>query len=252
MATADPCGMGRISLALAFALLLSGCLEVEQTVTLEKDGSGSQALVMTAPEATLNAVRMAASVNQTSASSDPTALFVKEKVEAELTAAGLQLARHETTEIGTSRKVDLQVGFAAPSQLRQSPLIGSLAEWHFGKGPVADTIEVTLFPQGKKAWEEARAKAEAMKEKSDPVASEFFARRREQLTGLDVTFRLRLPGKVLRYTANLEQTGECEVTAKITAEQIKTPEDLVRRLAPRYQAVFDARECPAFPIDGSD
>lgn len=242
--------MGRFASVSAFALLLSGCLEVEETVTFAKDGSGSQALTMTAPEATLNAVRMAASVNQTNASSDPTALFAKEKVEAELTAAGLVLARHETTEIGSSRKVDMQADFSAPSQLRQSPLIGSMAEWQFGKGPVPDTIEVTLFPQGKKAWEEARAKAEAMKEKLDPVASEFFARRKEQLTGLDVTFRLRLPGKVLRYTANLEQTGECEVTAKITAEQIKTPEDLVRRLAPRFQAVFDARECAAFPIDG--
>ena len=241
--------MGRFALVSAFALLLSGCLEVEQTVTFAKDGSGSQALVMSAPESTLNAVRMAASVNQTTASSDPTALFAKEKVEGELAAAGLALARHETTEEGASRKVDMEATFSAPSQLRQSPLIGSLAEWHFTAGPVPDTVEVTLFPQGKKAWEEARAKAEAMKDKPDAVASDFFARRKQQLDGLDVTFRLRLPGKVLRYTANLEQTGECEVTAKITAEQIKTPEDLVRRLAPRFQAVFDARECKTFPID---
>jgi hypothetical protein len=250
MATADPGSMGRFALASAFALLLSGCLEVEQTVTFEKDGSGSQTLVMTAPEATLSAVRMAATVNQTNASSDPTALFTKEKVETELAAAGLVLARHETSEVGSARKVDMQADFSAPSQLRQSPLIGSLAEWQFAKGPVPDTFEVTLFPQGKKAWEEARAKAEAMKDKVDAVASDFFARRKQQLEGLDVTFRLRLPGKVLRYTANLEQTGECEVTAKITAEQIKTPEDLVRRLAPRFQAVFDARECKTFPIDG--
>ncbi len=242
--------MGRFVLVSAFAFLLSGCLEVEQAVTLEKDGSGSQTLVMTAPEATLNAVRMAATVNQTNASSDPTALFTKEKVEAELATTGLALARHETSEVGSARKVDMQVDFTTPAQLRQSPLIGSLAEWQFAKGPVPNTVEVTLFPQGKKAWEEARAKAEAMKDKADPVANDFFARRREQLTGLDVTFRLRLPGKVLRYTANLEQTGECEVTAKITAEQIKTPEDLVRRLAPRFQAVFDARECKTFPIDG--
>lgn len=241
--------MGRFVLASAFALLLSGCLEVEQTVTFSKDGSGSQALLMTAPESTLNSVRMAASVSQTSASNDPTAVFTKEKVEAELTAAGLQLSRHETSESGASRKVDMEATFSTPQQLRQSPLIGSLAEWQFTKGPVPDTIEVTLFPQGKKAWEEARAKAEAMKDKADPVASDFFARRKQQLEGLDVTFRLRMPGKVLRYTANLEQTAECEVTAKITAAQIKTPEDLVRRLAPRFQAVFDARECKSFPID---
>ena len=40
-----------------------------------------------------------------------------------------------------------------------------------------------------------------------------------------------LPGRVLEHTRNLELTGENEVTAHITAEQLKTPEDLVRRLA---------------------
>ena len=48
---------------------------------------------------------------------------------------------------------------------------------------------------------------------------------------------------MLVWTRNLERTGEREVTATITAEQIQTPEDLVRRLAPRFEVIFDATGC---------
>ena len=34
-----------------------------------------------------------------------------------------------------------------------------------------------------------------------------------------------------------------EVVARVTAEQIKTPQDLVRRLAPRFEVIFDASAC---------
>jgi hypothetical protein len=87
-----------------------------------------------------------------------------------------------------------------------------------------------------------------MRDAVDAVASEFFARRRAQLAGLDVTVRFRLPGDVLQWTRNLQKTGDREVTARITAEQIKTPEDLVRRLAPRFQVVFDATGLD-FPVE---
>lgn len=240
--------MGRARWIVGCALALSGCLQVEETITFGADGAGSQHLVMTMPEATLADARRAAAVNQTAAA-DPLALFQRATVEKELTEAGLKLVSHSTKAEGVARKVDLEVAFASPAQLRKSPLIGSMAEWQFAPGPAPGTIELTLYPQGRQAWVEARAKAEAMKEAVDAVATEFFERRREKLAGLDVTLRLRVPGKVLRLTRNLEQTGEDEVTARITQDQIKTPEDLVRRLAPRFQVVFDASGCPAFPID---
>jgi hypothetical protein len=249
MATADPGRMNRCVGTPFLCLWLAGCLQIEETITIDQVGAGTQDFVMSAPQATLDAVRLAASVNQNGAASDTKVLFVRESMEQELTTRGLELVTHETTEDGTTKKVSMQAKFTSLSALRQSPLVGAAAEWHFGPGPAPDTIEVTLYPQGKKAWTDARIKAEQMKDAIDPVAADFFARRRAQLQGLDVTFRLRLPGKVLRYTANMDQTGDCEVTAKITADQICTPEDLVRRLAPRYQAVFDSRECKTFPID---
>lgn len=40
-------------------------------------------------------------------------------------------------------------------------------------------------------------------------------------------------------TRNMAKAGDREVTARVTAKQIKTPKDLVRRLAPRYEVIFD-------------
>ncbi|HLQ37508.1 MAG TPA: hypothetical protein VK348_06890, partial [Planctomycetota bacterium] len=65
---------------------------------------------------------------------------------------------------------------------------------------------------------------------------------------LDLVLRLKLPGKVLVWTRNLEKTGEQEVVAHITAEQIQTPGDLVRRLAPRFEVVLDSTGC-SLPLD---
>ena len=82
---------------------------------------------------------------------------------------------------------------------------------------------------------------------ADPIAADFFRKRQAQLAGLDVCVRFRVPGDVLVWTRNLEKTGDREVTARITADQIRTPEDLVRRLAPRFEVVFDATGC-SLPI----
>ena len=38
----------------------------------------------------------------------------------------------------------------------------------------------------------------------------------------------------------MEKVSDREVVARVTSAQIKTPQDLVRRLAPRYVVVFDA------------
>jgi hypothetical protein len=231
---------------LVLCLGLGGCLQLEQTVTLGADGAGSQQVAMTLSEATFAELTRAAGA---SSAAGPQALFTEATVAKELEAAGLELATHEASTQDGARRVKLEARFPSPAALRRSPLAGTTAEWTFLPGPAPGTIEVTLYPQGKQAWTDARAKAEAMRTATDAVASEFFARRRAQLAGLDVTLRLRLPGKVLRCTRNLDQTGECEVTARITADQIKSPEDLVRRLAPRFQVVFDASGCPGFPID---
>jgi hypothetical protein len=248
MATADRILMVR-SCWLLCSLGLAGCLQLEQTVTLGADGAGTQELTLTLPASTFAELKRAAAANQGGVAADPQALFTAATVRQELAGAGLELSAHDVQERDGARTVKLQARFASPEVLRKSPLAGSAAEWTFAPGPSPGTVEVTLWPQGRQAWIDARAKADAMRTAKDAVAGEFFERRRAQLEGLDVTLRLCLPGKVLRCTRNLDVTGECEVTARITAAQIRTPEDLVRRLAPRFQVVFDAGGCPGFPQD---
>ena len=227
----------------AWLLVPVGCLEMDQTITIAKDGSGTQEVVLLLPAATMDEVSRAATVNHIGAKIDPGALFDREAVSKELAAAGLDLKEHQTQELEEGRRVRLKVGFANCEQLAQSPLVGSSAEWDFAPGPVKGSIELSFYPQGRLAWGQARAQAAKIKGPLDPVAADYFEKRRRQLNGLDLKFRFRLPGAVLRYTRNMEQTGLNEVTARVTSTQIRTPEDLVRRLAPRYQVVFSAEGC---------
>lgn len=210
---------------------------------LAADGSGRQMLKLALPETTLAEVRRASNAAQLGAAPNPLAVFDRELVTRELQAAGLSLSRHAAKQAQGRRSVDLEAVFPDFASLRKSPLCGSTAEWVLAAGPRDGTAKLTLYPQGRKAWDEARAKAEAMQAEADTVAQEFFQRRRQALTGLDVVVRFQLPGDVLVWTRNLEKTGDREVTARITGAQIQTPEDLVRRLAPRFEVIFDATGC---------
>jgi hypothetical protein len=226
---------------------LSGCLELEQTITIGADGSGGQEIRLSMTEAALTEIKRAAAAAQTDLAANPLLLFDRTAVERELRQAGLELVKHDV-ETGKGpgkghRAVTLATKFASIDALRRSPLCGAAAEWDFTAGPVPGTVQATLYPQGRQAWLDARAKADRLRNSVDAVAADFFRKRQQQLDGLDICIRFRLPGDVLRHTRNLEQTGPREVTARVTAAQIQTPEDLVRRLAPRFEVVFDAAGC---------
>jgi hypothetical protein len=235
----------RRSLPALFLIALgsSGCLELEQTVTLSADGSGRQALVMTVADTTLTALQKTAAAAQLGAAPNVAAVFDRDLVGAELRQAGLEVTRHTTRQADGRRTVDLEASFPDFAALQRSPLCGTAAEWVLAPGPRAGTAKLTLYPQGKAAWTDARARAESLATSSDPIATDFFRKRQQQLAGLDLVVRLRLPGDVLVWTRNLDKTGDREVTARIAAEQLRTPEDLIRWLAPRFEVIFDATGC---------
>jgi len=244
MAMADQPAMHRLRLvSFGLLLVLPACLEMEQTITLQADGSGRQALKMTLREATIVEMQKASAAVQLGVAANPTAVFDKDLVARELQAAGLGLASHVAKQVPGKRSVELEATFADFATLQKSPLCGSAAEWVLAAGPKAGTAKLTLYPQGKAAWTEARAKAESMNGAADPVVADFFKKRQQQIAGLDICFRFQVPGDVLVWTKNLEKTGDREVTARITAQQIQTPEELVRRLAPRFEVIFDAAGC---------
>lgn len=234
------------TLVLLSCLALSGCLEIEQTITLTADGSGSQSVHMVIREGLLTELAKRQPAARLGEKGDPLAVFHKEKVDKELTEAGLELTAHKVDRVSGMRSVDLTAKFASFAKLQQSPLCGSSAEWELAKGPKPGLGKLTLYPQGKVAWQQARKKAKEMASELDPVAEAFLRKRQKQLAGLDVIVRFKVPGKVYMWTKNMQKTGEQEVTARVTAEQIKTAQDLVRRLAPRYEVIFDARGTELF------
>ena len=244
MATADQPTM-RCLAAVSFGLLLvlPACLEMEQTIVLKADGSGTQSLKMTMREAAIAEVQKASPAAQLGETVNATAVFDKDLVERELRTLGLGLTAHTTKKVPGKRSVELEATFVDFATLQKTPLCGSAAEWVLSAGPKPGTAKLTLYLQGKAAWNEARAKAEKMTGTVDPVVADYFKKRQTQIAGLDVSFRFQVPGDVLIWTRNLEKTGDREVTARITAQQIQTPEDLVRRLAPRFEVVFDCKDC---------
>jgi len=235
----------RLANALSIAVLLcfSSCLQMEQTVILEADGSGKLTFALTMRDATIAEVRRASAAAQLGGAVDPTAVFDKKKAEGELVDAGFVLESYETTKPAHKRKVELVATFANFAALQKNPLAGSQAEWVLAKGPKEGTAKFTFYPQGRTAWLEARAKAEKLRSNVDPVIADFFQKRRQQLAGLDIAFRIEVPGRIYLWTKTMKKTGDREATARIRAEDIKTPEDLVRRLAPRFEVIFDATGC---------
>lgn len=224
-------------------LCLPACLEIEQTVVLQADGSGSQTVAMRVRETTLDEFQRQSVAAQLGSGANPAALFDKAAVDAELRQAGMVLLAHSSSRQAGKRHVAIEATFPNFAALQKSPLGGSGAEWVLDHGPKAGTAKLTLYPQGRAAWLEARAKAEQLAAQSDPIAIEFFRKRQQQWSGLSIVMRFQLPGDVLVWTKTLAKTGEREVTATITPTTLQTPEDLVRWLAPRFEVIFDARDC---------
>jgi len=227
--------------ALLGALSLGGCLELEQKITLAADGSGRQEVRLEASDELLVELRRRQPAAQLGASGDPAALFSKDKATAELRAAGLELVQHEAARNAGRRSVALSATFDDFEVLRRSPLCGSAAEWELTEGPKPGLAKLTLYPQGKVAWTQARKKAAELKGRSDPLIEDYFRKQQSKLRGLDVVFRFVLPGDVLMWTRNMERVSPREVVASVSAAQLRRPADLIRRLAPRYEVIFDAR-----------
>ena len=129
MPTVDPNNMRTQTMLVLLACFVgSGCLEMEQTICIEPDGSGTQKVVLEMTNAALAAVQVAAEASHTGRA-DPQALFDRKAVSGELAEVDLKLLSHETKQLARGRRVSVEVGFDSPGQLRSSPLSGSMAEW---------------------------------------------------------------------------------------------------------------------------
>jgi hypothetical protein len=212
----------RDTLPLALLLcLVPGCLELETAITLNADGSGTQAMRLSMSQAAIAAVRSSAAAVEASASANPLEAFEADKVRAELEAAGLQVSSCAATLDRGRRCVAAEARFPDLATLAKSPLSGgSKATWRFLRGPRRDEVRLVFYPQGHDAWKDARVRAAELAKAPDEVAARFFAARKRELAGLKVVLALELPGDVVAHTANLALVSPRRVRATLTADDV--------------------------------
>jgi hypothetical protein len=244
-----PC---RLSLVLPL-LLLAGCLEIEQSVTLRADGSGTHRCVLDVGDDVLRTVRaFSAAADAAARRTDPALVFQEAHVREELTRAGLQLVAFGSQEARGRRTLDISATFTAVSGLKQSPLSGGRAEWYLLRGETNGTLKLVLYPQGKDAHEAGRQKLLALEQKgADDAMRSYFEKQRQSLAGLKIKLALELPGDIQACSANWSKDGARVVRATITGADIRSPRDLVALLAPRYEVTFDGRGCK-LPVDAAE
>lgn len=220
---------------LSASLCLASCLELEQRVVVRPDGSGTQTLRLVAGPEVLGALRQLAPGAQ---AGDPSRLFQEPAVRREVEALGLRLVRHQSRNRDDGRRaLDLEVAFDSLDGLRKSPLTGGAATWELGPGPTPGTQTLVCYPRGKAAHEAAADRAKALAVPDERELG-FFARRKEQLRGLRVSFELEVPGEVRAVSANLAKSGARAARCVVTEAEVKSPQDLVLLLAPRFEVVF--------------
>lgn len=214
---------------------------------LRADGSGTQRLeVQMTPAAVATLKGAAYAVEASAQRSDPSDLFDARKVRAELEAAGLSLESHRKFEERDKQCVELTARFADLAILRKNPLTGGeRATWQISRGAGRDEVRLVYFPRGQQAWKDARAKARELASEPDEVVQKFFASRLQQLDGMRVEFSLELPGDIVAHTANLKLDGKRKVLAKIAADDVRSVNDLLMLIAPRFEVVF---ACAGFPV----
>jgi len=230
--------------------LTTSCLELEETVTIQPDGSGTQKMRLGITERALDAARRQAAIapEGSAAKSDPTQIFDAELVRDEVTAAGLACTKVKTFQERRRRFIEVEAGFDSIEELRKSPLAGGEAEWEFTKGKRPGSVFVTFYPRGRAAYRVALEKAKRLPADPGDKEQQYFKRAVSQMKGLELQWVLNLPGDVLAYSKNTKRTGPRQITATVTADDITSPEALITLLAPRFEVVFDARGC-TFPLD---
>ena len=234
------------------ALLLTGCLEIQETVTIAADGSGTQTMRMKVSRVMLANLQKKAIAARApwEKQADITAIFHKKKARAELEGAGLKLKRHEVREKRSSKTLDIEVAFDDIGELERSPLGGGRADWILKNGGKGRTA-LFFYPMGKIAWKEAQVRLASFEKEPTPNMVGFFQKSKATMAGLDLSLTLNLPGRVLKRSKNLAAgTAPNQVVVRIRAADVKTPKDLLTLLAPCYFVEFDSRKCSFGPNPG--
>ena len=226
------------------ALLLPSCLELEGTITIRPDGTGTQALSMKISREMFAEPQQQVTIASGGESVAAIAgVFDKKQATAEFAAAGLTVDNHEVKEKRSSQTLDLEVSFPNLKSLAASPLGGGRSDWILldaGEGKTA----MFFYPMGKEALKKVQRRIRDLDKQPSEQLRAFFMKRRAEIAGLDLTLTINLPGEVCKKSENLSvEKQSTQVIARITAASIQAPRDLLALLAPCYVAEFDSRLC---------
>ena len=218
------------------------------TIKITNDGSGSQSLTMRCSDAIVQTVQQSVDA-AAPGKADPMMLFKKEAVEKELAELGLTVKSYTHEAKRGNHEIAIEATFPGTAQLAKSPLLGGDSNWVFVKGKESGQIELVCYPRGKAAHEDGKKRLEAIAQQDASLLQAFFGMSEQQLANLALKLVVDVPGDIVACSANWKKTGTRQLTATVGEADIRSIQDLVALLAPRFTVTFDGRGCTIPVLD---
>ncbi len=244
----------RTVLLAGLVLSLPGCFRMRVAVRLDADGSGMQRADIRLSDQLLDRLRRTAQALDSGGPEqrvDPTRLLDRERVGEDLRERGLELTEHRVERDGARQDLAVAARFGEVAALRRSPLMGGETEWFVLEGRNPGGIRIVVYPRGHTAWRDRADRIADLLAAPDDLRRQFFEGQKERLQTLDLIFELELPGAIDYVSRGLEIIGEKTVRAHLRGADLRSAEDVVRMMAPRFEVEFDGAGC-ALPLDASD
>lgn len=244
----------RTLLVAGLVLTLPGCFRMRVIVRLDADGSGTQQAEMRLSDQLLDRLRRTAQALDTGEPQqrvDPARLLDRERVGEDLRERGLELTEHRVERDGARQDLTVAARFGELAALRRSPLMGGEAEWFVLEGRNPGGIRIVVYPRGHEAWRDRADRIADLLAAPDDLRRQFFEGQKERLQTLDLSFELQLPGAVDYVSRGLEISADKTVRAHLRGADLRSAEDVVRMMAPRFEVEFDGAGC-TLPLDASD
>jgi hypothetical protein len=233
------------TLALALPLVLSGCIEMEQDLTIGADGAGTMKSHVGMNERMLEQMQDPAIWIVPEGGFNRADVFDEKRTRDDARKKGIDLQAYKTWAKDEKKHVEMVIGFKNPRELRNANLDGTDASDLFIlKGEKEGTARMVLYPQGMKKHEEQTGYTKAMAatdEEGVESQRRMHGQMKAQFKGLKITYRCTVPGKIVSVGRGLQQVNDTTAAFTFADEDLKGPEDLARLLTMKFEIVFEAR-----------
>jgi hypothetical protein len=241
------------SLALALPLLLSGCIEMEQELTIGNEGSGTMKSHVAMTEKNLEKIEnMAKAMGGGEENASPADAFDEKRIRDEAKKKKVDLQSYKTWTADEKKHVEMVVGFKNLEDLRNASLGGNdESDIFFLKGDQDGTARLVLYPQGMEKHKEEVARMKEMAAAGDEAMAmqrAMLGRMKAELKGLKFVYRIKVPGKIASVGEGLKQADDNTAVFTFSDEDVKGPEDMQRLGTMKFEIVFDGASLK-IPLD---